>query len=183
MTKVSPMNAPLNASLHAPLAASDGVSAQIFRDGMARLGAAVTVVTSDGPAGRVGFTATAVTSVTDEPPTLLVCINRKSSSFAAVMENGVLAVNVLTAEQQPVAERFGGKVALAERFDGEDWRSGATGAPVLAVAAVAFECRIVEGVDLGTHRVLYCAVKGVTLSPDASGLVYFSRGYRALAVG
>lgn len=173
------MNAPVNASL----APSEGLSSQSFRDGMARLAAAVTVVTSDGPAGRVGFTATAVTSVTDEPPTVLVCVNRNSSSFAAVMKNGVLAVNVLTAEQQPIAERFGGKVAMAERFDAGDWHRGETGAPLLRQAAATFDCRVVEGVDLGTHRVLYCAVKAIVMEPVPSGLVYFSRRYRALPAG
>ena len=66
------------------------IDVNLFRDGMARLGSAVAIIATNGPAGRHGFTASAVCSVTDTPPTLLVCINRSVSSYAAFQENGVL---------------------------------------------------------------------------------------------
>jgi flavin reductase len=104
-------------------AAVGAISAQVFRDGMARLGAAVSIVTSDGPAGRVGFTATAVCSVSDKPPTLIVCINRLGSAYHPVVENRVLAVNVLAADQRALSELFGGKMPMDERFARDDWGS------------------------------------------------------------
>jgi len=71
------------------------LTSQDYRNAMARLGAAVSVITTDGPAGAVGFTASAVCSVTDSPPMLLVCLNRNSSASPAVHANGVLCVNVI----------------------------------------------------------------------------------------
>ena len=72
------------------------VEKQAYREAMARLGAAVNVITTDGPGGKAGFTASAVTSVTDTPPTLLVCANRTNDSYPAMRQNGVLCVNTLT---------------------------------------------------------------------------------------
>lgn len=77
-----------------------------FRNSMAMLGGAVSVITTDGPAGRFGFTASAVCSVTDQPPTLLVCMNRSSFSNVHFKSNGVLSVNVLTPGHQEVSGRF-----------------------------------------------------------------------------
>ena len=76
------------------------VSRQDFRDAMARLGAAVNIITTGGPAGRGGFTASAVCSVTDEPPTLLVCMNRNATAAPALKANGNVCVNVVAAGQQ-----------------------------------------------------------------------------------
>lgn len=157
------------------------ITPALYREGMARLGAAVNIVTSDGPAGRVGFTATAVCSVTDQPPTLLVCINRTSSAFQAVTANGILAVNILTAEQQSLAALFGGKTPMDERFAEGDWRSGATGAPLVPEAAASFECRVTGASEIGSHHVLFCSVVAVHLSETVSGLVYFARTYRELS--
>src|SRR5476651_908107 len=82
-----------------------------YRNAMARLGAAVNIITTDGPAGRAGFTASAVCSVTDEPPTLLVCLNRNASVYDAFKQNGVLCVNVLGAGHQNISNIFGGKTS------------------------------------------------------------------------
>src|ERR1700754_4437328 len=71
-----------------------------FREAMSRLGAAVHVITTDGVAGMTGFTATAVSSVSDQPPTLLVCLNRRSQITSVLRENGVFCVNTLGAEAE-----------------------------------------------------------------------------------
>src|ERR1700738_4092818 len=97
------------------------IGRQDYRDAMARLGAAVSIVTTDGPAGRAGFTASAVCSVTDDPPTLLVCMNRASSAYLSVTGNNVVCVNVLSAQQEPLSRLFGGKVPAAERFAAAVW--------------------------------------------------------------
>src|SRR4249919_4184576 len=73
------------------------VEPELFREGMSRLGAAVHVITTAGPGGKTGATATAVCSVSDAPPTLLVCINRSSQTNPIVVENGVFCVNTLGA--------------------------------------------------------------------------------------
>lgn len=76
------------------------VDQQTFRDAMSCMGAAVNIITTDGPAGRAGFTASAVCSVTDTPPTLLVCLNRGASVWPAFNENRTLCVNTLSARFQ-----------------------------------------------------------------------------------
>lgn len=154
---------------------------QSYRDAMARLGAAVSIVTTDGPAGRAGFTASAVCSVTDDPPTLLICLNRGASVYPAFLANGVLCVNVLAAGQQQVSDLFGGRTPMSERFAGARWDTGAGGAPVLQGAAVSFDCRIAQVTGVGTHDVLFCevqAIAGGAAAPEA--LIYFDRRYHAL---
>ncbi len=108
----------------------------VFRDAMARLGAAVSVVTTDGPGGLAGMTASAVCSVTDTPPTLLVCINRASPSCDVFASNGVLCVNALASGQRAISDRFAGRTGLASanRFDDTEWGRLVTGAPLLAGA-------------------------------------------------
>lgn len=155
------------------------VSKQVYRDAMARLGAAVNIITTGGPAGRAGFTASAVCSVTDTPPTLLVCANRSNDSYAAFKTNGVLCVNTLTHGQQDLSPVFAGMTghALERRFDVGEWLTLETGAPVLAEAAVAFDCRITQTVEAGTHDVFFCAVEAVLVGARYEGLIYYARGY------
>jgi flavin reductase len=156
------------------------VSRQVFRDGMARLGAAVNVVTTAGPAGRRGLTASAVCSVTDDPPTLLVCLNRSSQMNALVKANGVLCVNVLGAEQQELSRIFAGLAGLdsvEERFAAAAWTELATGAPVLEAAVVAFDCRVAEVVEKGTHSVVFADVVAVRSGLPAPALIWYGRDY------
>ncbi|HCC63484.1 MAG TPA: FMN reductase, partial [Pseudomonas sp.] len=131
---------------------------QDYRDAMARLAAAVNVITTDGPAGRAGFTATAVCSVTDDPPTLLVCLNRGASAHAAVTANAQLCVNTLASGQRDLSNLFGGKTPMAERFAAGNWITWLTGSPVLEGAAVSFDCRVSHSTTVGTHDILFCEV-------------------------
>lgn len=140
------------------------VTKQEFRDAMARLGAAVNIVTTDGPAGLGGLTVSAVCSVSDDPPTLLVCLNRGSPQNRLFKDNGVLCVNTLAPGQEALSGRFAGRSAeadMAERFSHATWGIMETGAPSLDGATVAFDCRIAEVVERGTHSVLLCEVQAV----------------------
>ena len=158
------------------------VAPQDYRDAMACLGAAVSIVTTDGAAGRAGFTASAICSVTDDPPTLLVCINRGSSAYAGVTTNKVVCINVLSARHEPLSRLFGGKVPAEERFAAADWATLATGAPVLVDCAAAFDCRIVDVVNVGTHDVLFCRVVALLKSGCTDNLIYFGRAYHTVGV-
>ncbi len=152
-----------------------------FRDAMARLGAAVNVVTTDGPAGRRGFTASAVCSVTDTPPTLLVCMNRDSDSSLAVIENGVVAVNTLAHEHQELSGVFAGQVVdMDTRFAAAAWETLETGAPILRGATVSFDCRITQITEVGTHSVVFCAVEAIKFGDVHEGLIYFGRSYHLI---
>lgn len=158
------------------------ITRETYRDAMARLGAAVSIVATDGPGGRAGFTASAVCSVTDQPPTLLVCMNRGSSSSRAVKENGVLCVNVLAAGQEQLSILFGGRTTAAERFAAGTWSVITTGAPVLAGTVASFDCRVAQMTDVGTHTVLFCTVEAVAIGETTEGLIYFGRRYHRIVV-
>ena len=98
-----------------------------FRDAMASLSAAVNVVTTEGEAGRCGITATAVCSVTDTPPSVMVCINANSAMNPVFQGNGKLCINVLNHEQEIMARHFAGMTGMAmdERFGLSGWQRGA----------------------------------------------------------
>ena len=150
-----------------------------YREAMSRLGAAVNIITSAGPEGDVGFTASAVCSVTDDPPTLLVCMNRASKSNAAFLANKILCVNVLAHEHQELSAPFAsvGNLPMAERFGLTKWLRLATGSPVLENSAASFDCTIDQIVEVGTHSVFFCSVKAIHLGPATAGLIYHGRAY------
>jgi flavin reductase len=156
------------------------VEAQMFRDGMAQVGAAVHVVTTDGPGGKAGFTASAVCSVSDCPPTLLVCLNRRSQSGPVLQRNQVFCVNTLGGDCEPVADVFAGRTGAIrdERFMTGMWSILKTGAPVLQAAVVAFDCRAVEIRQMGSHNVIFGAVVDMRLNSATPALVYHNRAYK-----
>lgn len=158
------------------------VSPTLYRDAMARLGAAVNVVTSLGPEGRIGFTASAVCSVTDDPPTLLVCMNRDSLLNEAFKANGIFCVNVLAASQQALSPLFAGfdGSPMEQRFAAADWQAAATGAPVLMGAVASFDCRIAQVVEVGTHSVLFGEVLAISEGASGEALMYFRRTYHPI---
>lgn len=160
------------------------VDRQTFRDAMARLGAAVSVVTTLGPSGRCGLTASAVCSVTDDPPTLLLCINRESELNEVFKASGMLCVNTLAASQEELSPLFAGftLVPQARRFDTAKWTTLATGAPVLVGAIVSFDCRIAQSTEVGTHTVFFCEVEAIQASDVHEGLIYFGRSYHRIIV-
>lgn len=150
-----------------------------FREGMSRLGAAVNVVTTDGPAGRYGMTATAVCSVTDSPPTLLVCINQSARSHDMFVQNGVLCVNVLSGAHEDLSSRFA-RLNDEDRFASTAWERGVTGAPILPDALTAFDCKIVDRLVRGTHSVFMCEVVTTLNGSEQDGLLWFGRRYHRL---
>ena len=150
-----------------------------YREGMARLAAAVNVVTTDGPSGLGGFTASAVCSVTDDPPTLIVCVNLASRQNEIIRMNRVLCVNTLAADQTDIAALFSTKeLPIAERFAAGRWSALVTGSPVLEGAIAAFDCKVVERLERGTHSVIFCEVQAVRSTAGAEPLIYVDRGYR-----
>jgi flavin reductase len=156
------------------------VESKTFREAMSRLGAAVHVVTTDGARGRTGFTATSVVSVSDQPATLLVCLNRRSQCMPPMCENGVFCVNTLAAEEEFIADIFAGRTGLTqqERFRHGRWKTLKTGAPVLESAIVAFDCRVLEIKTVATHNVFFGAVEAIHEGPAGTALVYHEREYK-----
>lgn len=156
------------------------IDSTTFRDAMACVGAAVNIITTDGPAGRAGFTASAVCSVTDSPPTLLVCLNRSASVWPVFSNNQALCVNTLAAGQEGLSKLFGGKTAMEERFAAASWQQGKTGCPRLVDALASFDCLISQVVSVSTHDILFCQIVDISRHPTPEGLVWFDRRYHAL---
>jgi len=158
------------------------VPVPVFREAMSRLGAAVHVVTTAGPGGKTGFTATAVCSVSDAPPMLLVCLNRRNHSGPILRENQVFCVNTLGAECETIADVFAGRTGamLDNRFGTGSWTTLKTGAPVLATCVVAFDCRVLEIKAVASHNVIFGAVVDIRLGPAGAALVYHERAYKLL---
>lgn len=149
-----------------------------FRDAMARVCAPVNVITTNGPAGRGGFTATAMCSVTDEPPTLLVCMNGKSAQCGLFLENRRFCVNVLTHDHRDLAGYFAGRQSdMAARYAAADWVEMPSGSQALADAIVSFDCRLSEARLVGTHHIFIGRVTDIRSRQDGDALLYFDRTY------
>jgi flavin reductase (DIM6/NTAB) family NADH-FMN oxidoreductase RutF len=150
-----------------------------FRAAMRKLAATVTLVTVQGTGGRNGLTATAVCSVSAEPPQLLCCIHRVASPLEDIRRRSVFAVNVLKPAHRPLAERFAGGSSGEDRFTTGDWSAGPAGAPILADAAAWFECRLVELIEAGSHAIALGLVMDGGRD-DGSPLLYAEGAYHML---
>lgn len=153
------------------------IEATNFRNAMSLLPTAVNVVTTEGLSGAHGFTASAVCSVTDTPPTLLVCMNTTSRSHGHFMENKILSVNVLGAQHEHISNTFASKLCSEQRFQRGTWTKLVTGSPVLEDALVSFDCEIEQVQEVGTHSVFMCRVVAIKQSEQDESLVYFNRTY------
>ena len=153
-----------------------------YRNGMARYAGHVQVVTTEFEGGRRGVTVTAACSVSDNPPTVLVCLNGSNASNAIFERSGVFALNSLAAHHQALATGFAGLsgVPADERFALGDWKTLVTGAPVLADAVVSFDCRLTDMKRVSTHFVMFGEVKAMHFGEANPSLIYLDRGFRSL---
>jgi flavin reductase len=151
-----------------------------FIDGMSRAAFCVSVVTTDGPAGRSGVTISAMSSISadGDRPTILVCIHHQSRTAAAILENGTFCANVLRDDHSDIADRVGGRVQLedGDKFAGATWIEGGTLAPRLADSVAAFDCRVLSAERVGTHHIFIGAVESVTTG-SGTALIYADRVY------
>ncbi|MCB1438189.1 MAG: flavin reductase [Nitratireductor sp.] len=154
---------------------------------MARLAGAVSIVTTDGPAGRRGVTVSAATSVSDTPPTLLFCLNRNREENRWFGENGCFSFNTLAYEHIDLARAFAGvgHLDMEQRFALGEWQQLATGAPVLRGARMSLDCKVTDVQPVATHYVIFGEVlSGTVWSEDgdeaSDALVYLDRHYREL---
>ena len=158
------------------------VSADEFREALSQVASSVSIVTTDGAHGIAGFTCSAVCTVTDEPPTILVCVNRKSAANGVIKANGVLCVSSLGADQVALSQMFAGvgKVPMHERFGGSQWGSLATGSPYCKTSRVALDCRIAEIREVGTHTVFFAEVLSTVNATADEPLIYHRRNYATI---
>jgi len=171
-----------NESRHAAdTAPTDLALRTAFIDGMSRVATSVTLVTTDGPGGRYGLTVSAMSSVTADPPTLLICVNRHNPIDAAIRENGVFGVNALRADQRWVAETFAGRPRRGTPYDFESgfWHTEQTGSPLLSGAVAWFDCVLIAAHHVGTHTIAIGRVVASGAEPGTP-LIYGRRSFGEL---
>lgn len=151
-----------------------------FRSVLGRFATGVAVVTTRAPDGSwAGLTVNSLTSVSLDPPLVLFCLDRSAGSGPTFAAADCFAVNILGAGQDPISARFADP--FAERFSLERTVEWETGAPVLAEALAALDCRMHARHDGGDHVILVGRVVRAEVLDDAAPLIYWRGGYRALA--
>lgn len=150
---------------------------------MRGVAATVTLVTTSDAAGRPsGLTVTAFESVSMDPPTVLVCINRKAGICPALLESGRFCVNVLAAGQERLARAFGGALQGEERFTVGRWSCEGHSVPYLADAQSNVFCAIEKLVEVATHTIVIARVTSVRNAGDAAPLAYLDGRYAAVEI-
>ncbi|KRR16062.1 monooxygenase [Bradyrhizobium lablabi] len=158
------------------------VSSGDFRNAMRRLTGGVSVITAGRGRDISGMTVTSVSSLSVDPPALIVSINREASSWPLVKRYGFFGVSILTSEQTDIAERFTGKSGLkgADRFAGTEWITRVSGVPLLAGALAAVDCEVEDIVERQSHAIVIGRVLDVTVSPRTAALAYWQGQYVAI---
>ena len=159
------------------------VDVPAFKHAMGSLAGAVSVITMGAGPYRTGFTATSVSSFSIDPPTILVSLNRDSSSWAAVREAGSFAVNILAEDQSDVADRFAGRGGVQgnDRYVGWDWSRLETGTLGLVGALSVIDCDLDEAIERHSHAILLGRVRSVETATNRAPLLYWRGRYQNLA--
>ena len=154
-------------------------TSESFPSAMRQLASGVSVITTGRGEDRMGMTATSVSSLSMEPPTLVVCIGRASTTLKAMRKNRVFGVNILAAGHRSVADRFAGRcdVSGAARYQGNEWINLVTGAPLLVDALAAIDCTIETIMEWSTHAIVIGRVGAIHQSCAAQALIYWRQTY------
>ncbi len=157
------------------------VEAKQFKNALKLWASGVTVVTTQGRDNQPrGMTATAFSSVSLDPPQILVCLNQVTDTGAALLESRRFAVNILNSAQEDVSNQFAGSTTQEQRFASIAWQAGDNGAPILSEALAVLECRVVQQVQAGSHWVIIGEVDSVVCR-EGDPLLYYHSAYRTVA--
>lgn len=150
---------------------------------MRHLAGAVTIVTTGDGNERRGLTATAVCSLSSEPPRLLTCINRGGLTYEMISTNRTLGINILSCAHQNLAERFAGmtKIGDADRFGQGNWQPMTTGAPILHDALIAFDCRVNVAIDVGSHAIIVADIVDIKGLKKGAPLLYSESKFKTIS--
>jgi len=160
------------------------ITAEQFRLGMRRLPAAVTLVTCKHEGTLYGLTATAVTSLSADPPSLLTCVNREASAHRAILDAKAFAINVLPHDKLATARLFASRKPedRARRFSADKWSELTTGSPVLEEAIVGFDCTLDQAIVYASHSILIGQVQDIRISETHKHLMYLEGEFADLAL-
>ena len=157
------------------------VSVDDFKKALQQWASGVTVVTTSSEKfGVQGMTVTAFSSVSVNPPQILVCINDSADTGVGIHESRYFAVNVLNSDQQDLSNQFAGGSSQQQRFENTDWQVGITGAPILNNSLMSLDCKVVEKVLAGTHWIIIGEVQECVCR-SGEPLLYYCGAYRQLA--
>jgi flavin reductase (NADH)/cob(II)yrinic acid a,c-diamide reductase len=151
-----------------------------FKQAMRHCSGAVALVTVGAEQGkRTGLTVTSACSLSDSPPSLLVCVNRNASAHGRIREERAFAINFLHEEHAALALTFSGQKGVNgdDRFAFGQWRRGATGAPVLTDAVAAFDCALAQEFETTTHSIFIGEVRAVSHAAQVTPLVYLRSAF------
>lgn len=156
------------------------VSVDEFKKALQLWASGVTVVTTSSEKfGVQGMTVTAFTSVSVDPPQILVCINDSADTGVGIHESQFFGVNVLNSDQQDLSNQFSGGSSQQQRFENTDWKAGITGAPILNESLMSLDCKVVEKVRAGTHWIIIGEVQEC-ICRLGEPLLYYRGAYRQL---
>lgn len=154
------------------------ISSDEFRSTLSRFACGVTIVTTRDAAGELfGITVSAFSSVSLDPPLVLICVDRSAASHDPLIESGIFTVNLLNAEQSAISQRFASPIAA--KFSGIDFTLGEFGLPLLSGCIANLECRVRNTADGGDHTIFIAEVQTAAIA-DGDPLLYFRGDYRAV---
>ena len=168
---------------NAKLAAMPTVTSEDHRYGMRHFAVGVSIITARHGETKAGLTATAVCSVTADPPRLVVFVNKNVAASEVILNSGAICVNVLAGEQEEVAKVFAGMLKEVHgdaRFEHGGWRELATGAPTLDGSLANFDCRVIKVFDESTHHAFLCEVLATCERNDGEALIYLNGAFRRI---
>ena len=163
-------------------AASEPAPADAFRTAMRHLVSGVSLITHGEGRAKTGMTATSVSSLSSEPPTLLVCVNRNASIYRGLKPGEGFGISVLSADQSEAADAFAGRTGLqgAERFRHGRWLTTRDGVDLLAGALATFDCEVEETIERHTHAIVIGRVRQAFAGESGGALLYWRGAYDQL---
>lgn len=177
------INQVLDWTPNAKLAAMPTISSDDHRYGMRHFAVGVTIISAADGEQKAGLTATAVCSVTADPPRLVVFVNKDVAASDVILKSGALCVNILASEQEEIAKVFAGmnkEVHGEARFEYGQWRELVTGAPSLDGTLANFDCRVIKVFDESTHNAFLCEVMATCERDDGEALIYLNGAFRSV---
>lgn len=148
-----------------------------FKGAMRRLASGVAIAVASAPDGPIGMAATSITSLTMEPPAILLCVNQSASLHACLTPGVPLSVNLLSRHQKEISVAFGGGLPKEQRFSAGRWTADMHGVPMLEEAQANMSCVIDSMFLFGTHSIVIARVNALRLSDGIDPLIFQNGGY------
>ncbi len=154
----------------------------LLRLAMRRFASGVTIVTAGTGDQRTGITVSAFSSISLDPPVVMVAINSESSAAPVILQSEHFAVHILSHEQEILSERFAQSIPWDEKILGINWHAGQSGAPILEGPATVVDTILIQSVVIGTHTIMFGRVVDITMPPETprTPLLYYDQNYRTL---